>query len=878
MKIKVLVLFLFAFVFVVSLVSGVSALCGNGVINMGEQCDDGNLVNGDGCSSICINEPDACDGADYVFNFNPKMLVVGHGCHPAQKVDSRVLNVPVAGDYNVIATSVRGHLLSPGVILCKPQSHEDYFLEANSATSLTSLDNQALNPCDYEVRTENLGPLPFVSGSNTLKMHTAAQCPPHSTPNSVEVKRVCLFLAGGPECGDGVVDAGEQCDDGNNFDGDGCSAQCEIEDFKVVVHKIVCENEGDLPNYGKQGGPDITSTTAVNFVGSHAECEFEEGWNFQWAAGNKANPGDEVGDGGAGWITFGPTDGSGMTMINITKTPGLNLVWIREVFKSGYLEFSGGASDNDVTAEIYCHQDVLNFDNYDKIDSPLPGMTFYCVAWNVLEREPECGDGVVDAGEQCDDGNNDDFDSCRNDCTLPECGDGVVDAGEQCDDGNNVDDDFCNNQCEIVEGEYCDDQMIIDFDDRSTGEWITNQYLGLGVEVSAINKHLSNHPDKAIIFNSSFPSVPDDIDLGTPNEAFGGPGVGIGVNAGKDNALKLHNLLIIAENDIDTSPADGFVDAPDDENAGGEFIFNFTSGVTIHELFIVDIDRPNSEMRVYDSGGGLIFTEPIFAVGDNSLQKIIRTDTNYSARSLVVDLENSGAIDRLVFCPADEPVCGDGVLDAGEQCDDGNNIDGDGCQADCTLTLCGDGVLDAGEQCDDGANGDDSDGCYDDCTLTLCGDGVVQNPNGFGEFEQCDDGNNDDFDSCRNDCTLPECGDGVLDAGEECDDGNNNNNDACRNDCSAPFCGDGILDAGEQCDDGNNDDLDGCDSECKHEDDHFEFCALYSCGPECFYADFGGDESEKEFPEDCKVVVPLRNGVEQQPICVPTEIGPMCFS
>ena len=30
-------------------------------------------------------------------------------------------------------------------------------------------------------------------------------------------------------------------------------------------------------------------------------------------------------------------------------------------------------------------------------------------------------------------------------------------------------------------------------------------------------------------------------------------------------------------------------------------------------------------------------------------------------------------------------VCGDGVIDAGEQCDDGNNEDGDGCQANCTL-------------------------------------------------------------------------------------------------------------------------------------------------------------------------------------------------
>lgn len=32
-----------------------------------------------------------------------------------------------------------------------------------------------------------------------------------------------------PFCGDGFVDEGENCDDGNDVDGDGCSAHCEVE-------------------------------------------------------------------------------------------------------------------------------------------------------------------------------------------------------------------------------------------------------------------------------------------------------------------------------------------------------------------------------------------------------------------------------------------------------------------------------------------------------------------------------------------------------------------------------------------------------------------------------------------------------------------------
>ena len=56
-------------------------------------------------------------------------------------------------------------------------------------------------------------------------------------------------------------------------------------------------------------------------------------------------------------------------------------------------------------------------------------------------------------------------------------------------------------------------------------------------------------------------------------------------------------------------------------------------------------------------------------------------------------------------CPAPiaAPRCGDGVVDASqdERCDDGNNRSGDGCRADCEGTeVCGDGLVDFGEECD----------------------------------------------------------------------------------------------------------------------------------------------------------------------------------
>ncbi|OLE01882.1 MAG: hypothetical protein AUI36_43765, partial [Cyanobacteria bacterium 13_1_40CM_2_61_4] len=52
-----------------------------------------------------------------------------------------------------------------------------------------------------------------------------------------------------------------------------------------------------------------------------------------------------------------------------------------------------------------------------------------------------CGNGVVDPGEQCDDGNTNDFDDCRNDCTLPLCCFILPATSHYCDDGNPCTDD-----------------------------------------------------------------------------------------------------------------------------------------------------------------------------------------------------------------------------------------------------------------------------------------------------------------------------------------------------------------------------------------------------------------------------------------------------
>lgn len=131
-------------------------------------------------------------------------------------------------------------------------------------------------------------------------------------------------------------------------------------------------------------------------------------------------------------------------------------------------------------------------------------------------------------------------------------------------------------------------------------------------------------------------------------------------------------------------------------------------------------------------------------------------------------------------------VCGNGIQEIGEDCDDGNTLNKDGCSAICvhegTSPTCGNGNLDRLEDCDDG-NTKDGDGCSAKClnegSSSTCGNGV--NRRGKTEpAEDCDDGNRVDGDGCSSICLnegsiskldVSVCGDGIIDPGEDCDEG-----------------------------------------------------------------------------------------------------------
>ncbi len=250
-----------------------------------------------------------------------------------------------------------------------------------------------------------------------------------------------------------------------------------------------------------------------------------------------------------------------------------------------------------------------------------------------------------------------------------------------------------------------------------------------------------------------------------------------------------------------------------------------------------------------------------------------RTLTLLAAGMLLLGCGRSGYLNALPDA-AVQPNCGNNAVDPGEACD-GNNLDGQTCQAlgysagslactsqctfdvsdcDSTAPVCGNAILETGEQCDRGQLGGMTCvllgftggqlGCSDSCrfdtsnclgTPFVCGDDVQQSANG----EQCDGSDlagascqSLGFDSgtlgCRPDCTydldqceLMTCGNGAIDGNEACDGANLDGQScitlgwdggtlACSNVCTFNEagcfmnpCGNGLIDAGEDCD-GNN--------------------------------------------------------------------------
>jgi cysteine-rich repeat protein len=135
-----------------------------------------------------------------------------------------------------------------------------------------------------------------------------------------------------------------------------------------------------------------------------------------------------------------------------------------------------------------------------------------------------CGDGFVHEGiESCDDANADDFDDCPSNCEAARCGDGFTRAGvEECDDGNQTTTDACLPTCVAgrcgdgviwADQETCEDSNESDSDGCPTTCQIAR--CGDGFVLSGEEECDDKNQESGDGCSSSCQAQPTTMDLGT---------------------------------------------------------------------------------------------------------------------------------------------------------------------------------------------------------------------------------------------------------------------------------------------------------------------------------------------------------------------------
>ncbi|WP_244923749.1 DUF4215 domain-containing protein [Enhygromyxa salina] len=220
------------------------------------------------------------------------------------------------------------------------------------------------------------------------------------------------------ECGDGVVQPGEDCDLGSqNSESGQCTPACTI---------AAC---GD--GYVYEGFEECDDQNASNTD----DCV--QGCKLATCGDGFTHEGVETCDDG----NDDPADGC--NSMCLTGECGDGVLQAGEQCDDGNMDTSDGCpacqvafcGDGYVQAGVEACDDGNDQTN-DGCISPM------CVP-------ATCGDGYLWEGmEECDDGNLSDADACPNSCVPGFCGDGFKWVGmEECDDGNKIEDDSCDTSC-----------------------------------------------------------------------------------------------------------------------------------------------------------------------------------------------------------------------------------------------------------------------------------------------------------------------------------------------------------------------------------------------------------------------------------------------
>ncbi|MBL9038517.1 MAG: DUF4215 domain-containing protein, partial [Archangium sp.] len=840
--------------------------CGNNVREAGEGCDDGNTTNSDGCSSACRVES--------TFNCNMGSPgLTGTASCVATAVCDTTLTIPVCEPANTCGNGTReaGEGCDDGNTTSGDGCTAACLVEVSSSCNMTApglLDSascvatarcdtthtpsprcELLNTCGNGAREAGEG---CDDGNLVAGDGCSAAC---LVENGTTCNAASPGLTNGPSCVSGVCDAtntpsprceaantcgngareaGEGCDDGNAVSGDGCSSTCLVEaggTCNVTAPGLVnsascatgvCNSSGTTPvcqavntcgNFAREAGEGCDDGNTTSGDGCSAACLVEVG-----VACATGTPGLT----GASSCASGICDTSNVTpTCEAANSCGNN---VREAGE--------GCDDGNATSGDGCSATCL-VEIGQTCATGTPGLTgsASCASGvcngtvNTCQAANTCGNGALETGEGCDDGNATSGDSCSATCKVESggacvttgpgalnqascasgvcdttnatptceaadtCGNAKLEAGEGCDDGNTITGDGCSTACKVENGSTC----------NATAPGLLN---GPSCASGVCNALVSpNRCAPADTCGNGALEANEGCDDGNTTNGDGCASTckvetGRACNA---TAPGLTGAASCVANACDlTAGAPGSCRA-----SCGNGVLNVGEGC----------DDSNTT-----AGDGCSAT-CLVETGSSCNTNASGATGGASCATGVCDATNTPPLCEVAN------ACGNGTIDAAEGCDDGNATSGDGCSSACLvengrtcnaatpglvgaascssglcastvcapLNSCGNGVLEAGEGCDD-SNRTAGDGCGATCLVEA---GRPCNATAPGETgnTSCASGVCDASQGTAGTCVLIDTdGDGIADS-VDLDDDNDGLLDTAEGPANADTDGDGVPDA-----------------------------------------------------------------------------------
>ncbi|MCC7552747.1 VWA domain-containing protein [Candidatus Micrarchaeota archaeon] len=450
-------------------------------------------------------------------------------------------------------------------------------------------------------------------------------------------------------CGDGTTQttAGEECDDGNANENDLCLNDCK---FNICGDEIINENLFKI----------ATGDISIPFIFMPYEtCD---------------PPGEEM-----------PNDNYCREDCTYCGDGYIQSIWFETCDSEDYCR----------TDCTYCGDGITQREHGESCDgeSWCREDCTYCGDMRVQEIHGEscdsqewcredctyCGDEVIDyMWEDCDDGNDNNYDDCTNECLLPRCGDEYLhlNLDETCDPPGTETGPYnnpCRNDCT-----YCGDGII----QPTLGFWINLESSGPEYIIFYEGESCEPMLNKSCRTDCTY--CGDGITQREHGESCDGD------SWCREDCTYCGDMRVQEINGEEC----------DDGNRYNE------------DECLDNCQRPYCGDG-YIQSGIMYYTEAGEIINLDETcdgEEYCRDDCTFCGDGIIQDGE---ACDGEEYCRDDCTMCGDEQLqlEYGEECDDGNTDNTDYCTNECKLATCGDGYIQEilGETCD----GEDISSCRD---------------------------------------------------------------------------------------------------------------------------------------------------------------------